>query len=101
MKKIMLIGKTGCGKTSLTQAIQGDDVIYRKTQAVNYHKTIVDTPGEFMENRRFYSALMVSSIQCDMVGFVQDGTAINSIFPPQFASMFKKKSDRYYHQNRS
>ncbi|MCG8684373.1 MAG: EutP/PduV family microcompartment system protein [Desulfobacterales bacterium] len=91
MKKIMLIGKSRCGKTSLTQALQGLDVTYRKTQAVTYSGMVVDTPGEFAENRRFYSALMVSAAKADVIGFVQDATAKNSIFPPKFATMFKKE----------
>ncbi|MEA1967675.1 MAG: EutP/PduV family microcompartment system protein [Thermodesulfobacteriota bacterium] len=91
MKKIMFVGKTGCGKTTLTQAIQGQNISYRKTQAVSYSGAVVDTPGEFVENRRFYSALVVSSYNCDIIGFVQDATTVNSIFPPKFASMFTKK----------
>ncbi|OQY13548.1 MAG: ethanolamine utilization protein EutP [Desulfobacteraceae bacterium 4572_19] len=91
MKKLLLVGKTGCGKTTLTQAIQDQKISFRKTQAVSYSGAIVDTPGEFAENRRFYSALVVSSYTCDIVGFVQDATAINSIFPPKFATMFNKK----------
>lgn len=88
---MMLVGKTGCGKTTLTQAIQGQQITYRKTQAVSYSGTIVDTPGEFAENRRLYSALVVSSYTCDIIGFVQDATAVNSIFPPKFSSMFTKE----------
>lgn len=88
--KLMLVGKTGSGKTTLTQAVQGQKIAYRKTQAVKYSNTIVDTPGEFAENRRYYSALVVSSYTCDLIGFVQDATAINSIFPPKFATMFTK-----------
>ncbi|MCG8618871.1 MAG: EutP/PduV family microcompartment system protein [Desulfobacterales bacterium] len=91
MKKIMFIGKSGCGKTSLTQALHGQDITYLKTQAVRYQGMVVDTPGEFAENRRFYSALMVSAAKADVIGFVQDATAGASIFPPKFASMFKKK----------
>jgi len=30
MNKILLIGKTGSGKTSLIQGLQGEDVVYRK-----------------------------------------------------------------------
>jgi len=89
--KLMLVGKTGSGKTTLTQAIQGQEIAYRKTQAVKYSGAIVDTPGEFAENRRYYSALVVSSYTCDLIGFVQDATAVNSIFPPKFASMFTKR----------
>ncbi len=91
MKKIMLVGKTGCGKTTLTQVLLGLEVAYRKTQAVCYSDYIIDTPGEFAENRRFYSALLASSSDCDIVGLVQDGTAPNSIFPPKFSSMFSKR----------
>ncbi|MCG8633931.1 MAG: EutP/PduV family microcompartment system protein [Desulfobacterales bacterium] len=91
MKKIMFIGKSGCGKTSLSQALHGQDITYLKTQAVKYAGMVVDTPGEFAENRRFYSALMVSAAKADIIGFVQDATARVSIFPPKFASMFKKE----------
>ena len=91
-KKLMLIGRTGCGKTTLSQAMQGMALVYRKTQAVRYADWIVDTPGEFSENRRFYSALTASSTGCDIIGFVQDATAVNSIFPPNFASLFNKQA---------
>ena len=90
MQKLMLIGKTGCGKTTLSQALQGLELVYRKTQAVRFADWIVDTPGEFIENRRFYSALLASSTSCDIIAFVQDATAPSSIFPPKFAAMFNK-----------
>lgn len=91
MKKLLLVGKTGSGKTTLCQAIQGMELSYRKTQAVSYSPGIIDTPGEFIENRRYYSALLASSTECDLVGLVQDSTLANSVFPPNFASMFAKK----------
>lgn len=91
MKKLLLVGKTGSGKTTLSQAIQGMEISYRKTQAVTYSPCIIDTPGEFVENRRYYSALLASSTECDLVALVQDGTLRNSVFPPKFASMFSKK----------
>ena len=88
MKKMMLVGKTGSGKTTLIQAVQGQGISYKKTQAVDYCGAFVDTPGEYIENRRFYTALMATSSKCDMVALVQDATAVNSIFPPQCATMF-------------
>lgn len=87
----MFIGQSKCGKTTLAQAVQGLDIKYRKTQAVCFSGSIVDTPGEFIENRRFYSALITSCSRCDILGFVQDSTSANNIFPPHFASMFNKE----------
>ncbi|CCI76043.1 unnamed protein product [Klebsiella pneumoniae subsp. rhinoscleromatis SB3432] len=39
MKRLMLIGPSQCGKTSLTQVLRGETLRYQKTQA------IVWTPG--------------------------------------------------------
>ena len=30
MKKIILIGRSECGKTSLTQALRGEKIVYKK-----------------------------------------------------------------------
>ncbi|WP_425448346.1 EutP/PduV family microcompartment system protein [Dethiothermospora halolimnae] len=90
MKKIILIGKTGCGKTTLTQSLNKKNIKYKKTQAIEYKNGVLDTPGEYIENRRFYNALIVSSSDCDIIGLVQDSTSDQLVFPPGFASMFNK-----------
>ena len=41
MKKTMLIGRTGCGKTTLTQKLMNEEVKYKKTQAVSYKNKII------------------------------------------------------------
>ena len=46
MKKIIFMGKTGCGKTTLTQAMRGERIAYHKTQYINHFDCIIDTPGE-------------------------------------------------------
>jgi len=91
MNKILLIGKTGSGKTSLIQGLKEQKLIYKKTQAITFDGIFVDSPGEFLENRRLYPALMTTSVRCNIVALVQDATGINSVFPPKFASMFKKR----------
>ena len=35
MKKIMLVGRSGAGKTTLTQAMKGRRITYHKTQYIN------------------------------------------------------------------
>lgn len=91
MKKMLLVGKVGSGKTSLIQGLHGENIVCKKTQAITYSGTFIDSPGEFMENRRLYPALLASAMACDVVGLVQDATGIHSIYPPKFASMFKKE----------
>ena len=57
MKRIMLIGPSQCGKTSLTQCMRGEALHYQKTQAIVWSPTTIDTPGEYLENRCLYSDL--------------------------------------------
>ena len=90
MKKILLIGKSMCGKTTLTQRIHGLDIEYEKTQVLIYSDDILDTPGEYMENRMLYKALIVSSYDCDVVGMVQACDEERNIFPPNFSTAFSK-----------
>ncbi|PIE88803.1 MAG: ethanolamine utilization protein EutP [Acidobacteria bacterium] len=53
-------------------------------------KIMLDTPGEFIENRRLYSALLVTANQCDIVGMVQDVTSTSTMYPPGFSSIFPR-----------
>jgi len=71
-KKIILIGKTGSGKTTLIQKLEARELVYRKTQAIEFYLHFIDTPGEYLENRKFYSALIVTSADADLVGLVED-----------------------------
>jgi ethanolamine utilization protein EutP len=90
MKTLMLIGKIGCGKTTLTQALNEEDIHYKKTQTVEIIDGIIDTPGEYIENRAYYKALIVTSVDSDVIAMVQDCTGEDNIFPPNFASIFAK-----------
>lgn len=90
MKTLMLIGKTSCGKTTLTQALNQEALNYKKTQTVEITSGIIDTPGEYLENRSYYRALLVTSVDSDVIAMIQNCTEDESIFPPSFASMFSK-----------
>lgn len=89
--KIMLIGKTGSGKTTLTQILNNQKVEYRKTQMVDYAGKIIDTPGEYLENKVYYKALNVVSIDADIIILIQSATDEENLYPPNFASMFLGK----------
>lgn len=89
--KIMLVGKTGSGKTTLTQILNNQKVEYKKTQMVDYIGKIIDTPGEYLENKVYYKALNVVSIDADIIILIQSATDEENLYPPNFASMFLGK----------
>lgn len=82
MKKIIFVGRTGSGKTTLTQAIRGQEIKYKKTQYVNYHDLIIDTPGEYAENNHLGRALALYSYEADIVGLLLSATEEYSLYPP-------------------
>ena len=90
MKKVIFIGQTGSGKTTLCQKLNQERLCYRKTQAVEWVGSVIDTPGEYLENPRFYNALTVSAVDAEVVALVSDPTAARSVMPPGFATMFGK-----------
>lgn len=89
--KLMLVGRTGVGKTTLTQRLNEVSLEYKKTQMVDYIGKIIDTPGEYVENRNYYKALNVVSIDAQIIGLVQSSLDEVSVFPPNFSSMFLNK----------
>ncbi|KKO51736.1 EutP/PduV family microcompartment system protein [Paenibacillus sp. DMB20] len=90
MKRIIFAGSTGSGKTTLCQRLHGHAIAYKKTQAVENFEQAIDTPGECIENRYLYKMLLVSSVDADVIGLVQDCTKEDSYFPPAFSTMFAK-----------
>lgn len=91
MKKVMLIGKTGCGKTTLAQRLLGEAVRYQKTQTVSLRGScILDTPGEYLEQRGMYKALIVTAADADLILFLQDAADPECAFSPGMASLFPK-----------
>ena len=49
-KRIILIGRSAAGKTTLCQRINHEDLTYHKTQTVQViNQTMIDTPGEYLE----------------------------------------------------
>ena len=88
MKKIILIGNIACGKTTLCQRLNGLELHYKKTQALEVTQQTIDTPGEYLEHRSFLQALIVTSVEADWAIFVQDPTQERYMFSPGQASSF-------------
>ncbi|QLY78910.1 EutP/PduV family microcompartment system protein [Clostridium intestinale] len=86
MKKIMFVGRTGAGKTTLTQALKGKEISYHKTQYINNFDVIIDTPGEYAENRTLARALILYSYEADIVGLLMSSLEEYSLYSPNIAA---------------
>lgn len=92
-KRIILIGRSAAGKTTLTQAIQHQELRYYKTQTVQIvNQSMIDTPGEYLERAHMRGALQVTSTDAELIVLVQDATENGTMFPPAYTSMFAKPS---------
>lgn len=87
MKKIILMGRSESGKTSLMQALKGESILYRKTQYINNCGVIIDTPGEYAQTHTFGHALALYSYEADVVGLLIAATESYSLFPPNITCM--------------
>ena len=91
MPRIMLIGEWRSGKSTLIRTLSRSDYRPRKVFAVEHHGDFVNTPSEFLENRRWYPALITASAHCDTLIFVQDATRTTCQIAPALAAMFNRK----------
>lgn len=86
-----MIGTIGAGKTTLSQALLGEELQYEKTQAIEIRgQCILDTPGEYLERRQMQGALMMTSADADVVILLQDPMDIRCKYPPCYAGAFAK-----------
>ena len=82
MRKMMLVGRSESGKTTLTQALRGENLHYHKTQYINYHDVIIDTPGEYAQTKGLGRALALYSYEADVIGLLLSATEPYSLYPP-------------------
>lgn len=82
MQKIILIGRSECGKTTLTQALSGKKIEYQKTQAVNHNDIMIDTPGEYIQTKMLGGAIALYSYESDIIGLLISATEPFSLYPP-------------------
>lgn len=82
MKKLFLMGRSEAGKTSLTQALKGEELHYVKTQYTNSNDDTIDSPGEYAESKHFSVGLACFSFEADVVAVVQAADEPFSLFGP-------------------
>ncbi len=91
MKKIVLMGRSECGKTTLTQALRGEKIEYNKTQYVNHFDVVIDTPGEYAQTKSLGYALVLYSYEADVIGLLLSSTEPYSLYPPNVTPMANRE----------
>lgn len=90
MKKIILIGRSGVGKTTLKQALKKEKIEYKKTQYIDWKDYIIDTPGEYVENRNLSSALGLYAYEADVVGLLLSADDWFSVYSPNMVNLVNR-----------
>lgn len=91
LKKILLVGRTECGKTSLADMLTHGFTAYHKTQTITRVGTFIDTPGEYIENPNYYRGVILNSYEADLVIFMNEAGDEETIFPPNFAHSLNRE----------
>ena len=91
MKKIVLMGRSEAGKTTLTQAMKGEKIQYHKTQYVNNFDVIIDTPGEYAQTKNLGHALALYTYEADVVGLLVSAIEPYCLYPPCCTSMCNRE----------
>ena len=64
------MGRSEAGKTSLVQAMNGEDLHYHKTQYTNTDEWVIDSPGEYSETKRCGMGLACFSFEADVLALL-------------------------------
>ncbi len=91
MKKTLLVGRHGVGKTTLKQALRGEEIHYVKTQYMDYGNWLIDSPGEYAEVHGLGAALAIYSYEAEIVALLIAANDDYSLFPPNITCMVNRE----------
>ena len=84
------MGRSEAGKTSLTQAMKGEELHYIKTQYTNTNEDTIDSPGEYAESKWFSVGLACFSFEADVVALVQAADEPFNLFGSNLQSCIQR-----------
>lgn len=90
-RSFMLLGSVEAGKSTLLKALLGRPEEVRKTQAVEFAETCVDTPGEYFSHPRFYHALIQTSLDVTCLIYVHPANDVACRLPPGLMDIYSDK----------
>ncbi|MBU5675977.1 EutP/PduV family microcompartment system protein [Alkaliphilus sp. MSJ-5] len=88
-KRVMIIGPSKSGKTTLANWLNNYDGPLRKTQDIIYGKNTIDIPGSYIENTWMYKHLISVSQDASHVLILVDQSRCDNVYSPGFARSFR------------
>ena len=85
----MVIGPTGCGKTTLVNALNDYEGPLRKTQNIIYGEKTMDVPGAYIENAWMYKHLIAAAQDASHVLILIDQAKCEDVYSPGLAKVFQ------------
>ena len=90
-RKIILVGRSRCGKTTLIRRLHNLDMSYHKTQSIEAWSDAIDTPGEYTDTPFFSrGAAITPAYDADIVCFCHDCGNDICRLPQMFSMSFAK-----------
>ena len=88
-KRVMVIGPTNCGKTTLVNALNDYEGPVRKTQDIIYGTNTIDVPGSYIENAWMYKHLIATSQNASHILILVNQSRCADVYSPGFAKVFR------------
>lgn len=87
-KRMMIVGPTQSGKSTLANSLNDSTRPLKKTQDVIYGENSMDTPGSYIENPSMYKYLIATAQTASHVLMLIDQSRLVEVYPPGFAKSF-------------
>ncbi|MEW8994980.1 EutP/PduV family microcompartment system protein [Clostridium sp.] len=88
-KRIMVIGPSRCGKTTLVNALNDYDGPLKRTPDLIYGKNTIDVPSAYLENSWMYKHIIAAAQDASHVLILVDQSNCNEIYSHGFAKSFR------------
>lgn len=87
-KRIMVVGPSQAGKSTLCNMLNEVERPLKKTQDVIYGSNTIDTPGSYIENPWMYKYLIATAQGAALLILLVDQARPLEVYPPGFAKTF-------------
>ncbi len=88
-KRIMVIGPSRCGKTTLVNALNNYDGPLKRTPDLIYGKNTIDVPSAYLENAWMYKHIIAAAQDASHVLILINQSNCTEIYSHGFAKSFR------------